>query len=169
MDHEVETRGGIYYYGYRHYSPELGRWLSRDPIAERGGINLYGFCYNNAVAWYDVFGKQPAGETSPTTLPGSTPIGTKPNSNCLGLACQAGGPAHRNPGESNNDMMKRLGCGEPVDCNAACPDGKHKVALYTEKDKDETPSMRQLNRSREAPGHRKQEMVEQFGRLSQTK
>jgi RHS repeat-associated protein len=56
MDHEVETRGGIYYYGYRHYSPELGRWLSRDPIGERGGVNLYAMVGNDAVNWWDVLG-----------------------------------------------------------------------------------------------------------------
>ena len=26
---------------YRAYDPDLGRWLSRDPIGERGGINIY--------------------------------------------------------------------------------------------------------------------------------
>ena len=29
---------GLYYYGYRYYSAELGRWLSRDPIGEIGGV-----------------------------------------------------------------------------------------------------------------------------------
>jgi RHS repeat-associated protein len=56
MDHEVETRGGIYYYGYRHYSPELGRWLSRDPIAENGGVNLYAMVGNDAVNRWDLLG-----------------------------------------------------------------------------------------------------------------
>ncbi|MBK8271415.1 MAG: hypothetical protein IPK83_25085 [Planctomycetes bacterium] len=28
---------GLYYYGYRYYSPRLGRWVNRDPIEERGG------------------------------------------------------------------------------------------------------------------------------------
>ena len=27
----------LYYYGYRYYNPELGRWINRDPIGERGG------------------------------------------------------------------------------------------------------------------------------------
>jgi len=27
---------GYYYYGHRYYSPELGRWMSRDPIGEVG-------------------------------------------------------------------------------------------------------------------------------------
>ncbi len=33
-------------YQYRKYNPELGRWLSRDPIEEKGGVNLYVFCGN---------------------------------------------------------------------------------------------------------------------------
>ncbi len=32
---------GLYYYGYRFYEPELGRWFNRDPIEEEGGLNLY--------------------------------------------------------------------------------------------------------------------------------
>ena len=31
----------LVYYNYRHYSPSLGRFLSRDPIEEQGGLNLY--------------------------------------------------------------------------------------------------------------------------------
>jgi len=29
---------GLYYYGYRYYSPTTGRWPSRDPIGERGSL-----------------------------------------------------------------------------------------------------------------------------------
>ncbi len=29
------------YYGLRYYSPDLGRWINRDPIEEEGGTNLY--------------------------------------------------------------------------------------------------------------------------------
>jgi len=53
---EVDPHSGLYYYGYRWYAPNLQRWLSRDPIAERGGINLYGFVGNDAVNGVDPFG-----------------------------------------------------------------------------------------------------------------
>ena len=44
---------GLYYYGYRYYDPETGRWLNRDPIEERGGVNLYGFVGNDPVGRID--------------------------------------------------------------------------------------------------------------------
>ena len=36
-----------------HYSPSLGRFLSRDPIAEQGGLNLYAFVQNNPNVFFD--------------------------------------------------------------------------------------------------------------------
>lgn len=45
-------------YGYRHYSAKLGRWPSRDPIGEAGGINLYGFVGNDPVNRVDPHGLQ---------------------------------------------------------------------------------------------------------------
>jgi RHS repeat-associated protein len=36
----VDEETGLVYYGYRWYHPELGRWLSRDPIGEARIRNL---------------------------------------------------------------------------------------------------------------------------------
>ena len=47
---------GAYDYGERLYSPELRRWLSRDPIEEEGGANLYAMCGNDAVNLVDMLG-----------------------------------------------------------------------------------------------------------------
>jgi RHS repeat-associated protein len=47
---------GLVYYGYRYYSPEMGRWMSRDPIGEKGGVNLYGMLGNDAVDRTDYLG-----------------------------------------------------------------------------------------------------------------
>ncbi|MGF0069809.1 RHS repeat-associated core domain-containing protein, partial [Candidatus Spyradosoma sp. SGI.093] len=40
---------GLVYYNYRHYSPALGRFLSRDPIEEQGGRNLYAISENEPI------------------------------------------------------------------------------------------------------------------------
>ena len=49
---------GWYYYGYRYYDPQTGRWPSRDPIQERGGVNLYGFVGNDGVGLIDYLGNE---------------------------------------------------------------------------------------------------------------
>ena len=41
---------------YRAYNPALGRWLSRDPIGERGGLNLYGYVFNSPIQLIDRLG-----------------------------------------------------------------------------------------------------------------
>jgi hypothetical protein len=45
------------YYGYRYYSPTLGRWINRDPIGEFGGMNLYAIVDNAAVNSVDPVGR----------------------------------------------------------------------------------------------------------------
>ena len=46
----------LVYYGYRFYSPTLGRWLTRDPIEEAGGFNIYAIGKNNVINEYDLLG-----------------------------------------------------------------------------------------------------------------
>lgn len=68
----------VSYYGYRYYDPKLGRWLSRDRIGERGGLNLYGFLGNDGVSFYDLLGlfERPNESTPlpPITNPDDNPV-----------------------------------------------------------------------------------------------
>ncbi len=54
----LDAETGYYDYGYRYYSPQIGRWLSKDPIEEQGGVNLYAFSDNCAVNRNDMMGLQ---------------------------------------------------------------------------------------------------------------
>ncbi len=47
---------GLVYYNYRYYSPELGRWLNRDPIGEKGGVGSYVFVDNSPPIFVDWLG-----------------------------------------------------------------------------------------------------------------
>ncbi|MBT9592352.1 RHS repeat domain-containing protein [Akkermansia muciniphila] len=52
MDDEL----GLIYYNYRHLNPHDGRWISRDPIMEQGGWNLYSYIYNSPTISNDIIG-----------------------------------------------------------------------------------------------------------------
>jgi RHS repeat-associated protein len=42
-----DPESGLLYYGFRYYNPNTGRWPSRDPLEENGGLNLLGFVSND--------------------------------------------------------------------------------------------------------------------------
>ena len=47
-----------YYWKNRFYDPSPGRWLSRDPAEESGGLNLYGFVGNDPLDFIDMDGME---------------------------------------------------------------------------------------------------------------
>ncbi len=54
--HYTHAKSGLVLAPYRAYDAGLGRWLSRDPIAENGGINLYGYVGGDPANRYDLLG-----------------------------------------------------------------------------------------------------------------
>lgn len=52
----LATQANAIMYFARPYDPNLQRWLTRDPLGERGGLNLYGFTLNNPNTWVDPYG-----------------------------------------------------------------------------------------------------------------
>ena len=70
---------GVEVYGFRYYDPGTGRWVSRDPIGEKGGKNLYGMLGNDSLNRLDVLGL--AGISLPARRP-----------NCLVKLRQMHGP-----------------------------------------------------------------------------
>ncbi|MEJ1974196.1 MAG: RHS repeat-associated core domain-containing protein [Lacunisphaera sp.] len=54
----TDSETGWVYYGLRYYSPSLGRFINKDPIEEKGGLNLYAFCGNNCVNHWDYLGRE---------------------------------------------------------------------------------------------------------------
>ena len=58
---ELDGSIGLNYYGYRFYSPAMGRWVNRDLIEEQGGINLKEFVRNDSINHIDFLGLATAG------------------------------------------------------------------------------------------------------------
>ena len=54
----VDEETGLGYWGYRYYSYDLGRWVSRDPKEEDGGFNLYAYVNNGSQERFDSLGLQ---------------------------------------------------------------------------------------------------------------
>jgi len=54
---EIDVESGFNYYRARYYSPEIGRFISEDPIGFEGGTaNLYGYVDNNPFNFIDPLG-----------------------------------------------------------------------------------------------------------------
>jgi len=55
----TKSASGVRYYGFRYYNANIGRWISKDPIEEQGGLNLYGMVSNDVVNRWDYLGLSP--------------------------------------------------------------------------------------------------------------
>jgi RHS repeat-associated protein len=53
---ENDAASNLYYYRARYYSPQLGRFISEDPIGLNGGINAYEYASGNPIDLRDPLG-----------------------------------------------------------------------------------------------------------------
>jgi RHS repeat-associated protein len=107
----------VSFYGYRWYDPLTGRWPSRDPIEERGGLNLYGFVENNTLNQWDLLGL-----IGPVPVPFFPPL---PNfTGVIGIAC--------NPGEVKFKDVKTVKCKMADGCKGTKKQGDKHVCKESE-------------------------------------
>jgi len=53
---ELDRETGLMFYRARYYSPQMGRFLSEDPIGLKGGKNIYVYARNNPLTYRDPSG-----------------------------------------------------------------------------------------------------------------
>ena len=54
--HTWDAALGMYHTAFRHYSPGMARWMSRDPLGMVDGPNLYGYVGGDPVNFWDLLG-----------------------------------------------------------------------------------------------------------------
>jgi RHS repeat-associated protein len=69
---------------YRLYNPQLGRWISRDPLGEEGGMNLYGYVGNDPANAVDPLGLDAEIDVYRTSLTSSASVMVFENGRYLG-------------------------------------------------------------------------------------
>ncbi|MGI6320321.1 MAG: RHS repeat domain-containing protein [Bacteroidales bacterium] len=56
---ELDEETGLYYYGARYYTPELGIWLSVDPLSDKyPSMSAFMYCAGNPVVLVDPDGRE---------------------------------------------------------------------------------------------------------------
>jgi len=99
-------------YEYRAYSPSLGRWLSRELVAELGARDLYVVGGNRAVGGFDALGLQVRASTTCGASP-TRPF-MEPVAPCASADVPCRGRAHpRFPQHAARDSgLESLRCGD---------------------------------------------------------
>jgi len=69
-----ENETGVLHYEMRPTRLDIGHWLNRDPIGERGGLNLYGFVGNNPITKTDKLGLASCRWGNCDIIPPSSPL-----------------------------------------------------------------------------------------------
>lgn len=52
----MDDKSGLFYMRARYYDPEVGRFITKDPIGFDGGVNLYGYVGENPINFIDPSG-----------------------------------------------------------------------------------------------------------------
>jgi RHS repeat-associated protein len=81
----ADARTGLHYNTFRYYDPDVGRFISADPIGLRGGANLYAYG-PNSTGWIDPLGW--AGD--PVNATHITYVGVKDGKPYVGYASKPG-------------------------------------------------------------------------------
>jgi RHS repeat-associated protein len=83
--HYHHQPSGLHLVLYRVYDADLGRWISRDPIGEAGGINIYAYVGDNPVTWIDPLGLEADIYVIRTSRDSPTVVNVFENATTLGI------------------------------------------------------------------------------------
>ncbi|MDD0808738.1 PAAR domain-containing protein [Curvibacter sp. RS43] len=107
MDQPIRMQGqqrdqetGLFYNRYRYYVPQMGRYVTQDPVGLVGGINIYLYVDGNPPRYYDPLGLDPwaRDNTDPWyPLESKPPFPSRPDGQPWGWGCGDKDTDHRVP------------------------------------------------------------------------
>ena len=118
--------------GYRAcgYKTASGRpkWLSRDPLGEEGGLNLYSYTVDNPISWFDPFGLAPG---DPYKTPDTAAIQAEKDINPTSIKenTEYAGMIYKNPDGSYSYTSPNRGT-TATSNPGSCPVGKKRYGSY---------------------------------------
>ncbi|MES2272590.1 MAG: RHS repeat-associated core domain-containing protein [Chlamydiota bacterium] len=104
----VDQEIGLIYFGKRYYDPEIGRWISPDPIGAIDGPNLYAFVHNNPIKYVDYFGLSSTIDTNCDCTQHHHPGWHYADRDCVCI-CGRNGALVRYPGKIGIELASILG------------------------------------------------------------
>ncbi len=132
----------LIYFGLQFYQPQLGRWLTPDPLYFEDGPNLYAYLKNNPFTHFDPYGLEGIswadssmdfGKAFLSSYPKSTidPIGACVNANCYPTgAAYWGEMAGRTAGILTNVLFWEYAAAKTgSECALGC--GNYVVKIYS--------------------------------------
>ena len=127
---------------FRAYDPNLGRWISRDPIMEKGGANLYAFTLNSPINLIDPFGLCDVQTDVPKPRVGgpTIPINT-PDLGPINIPIYGPYIPGNNPSDPNSPILNPLGPNPPItdDDPGTLPQNLPTTVIYDQPIKYVTP------------------------------
>jgi RHS repeat-associated protein len=107
----TDSETGFVYFGRRYYDPQLGKWLTMDPLGLKAGPNLYAYVLNNPLTHIDLYGleDEPTADRSIWDRVGD--VASDVCRRVRDIACKVGEEiVHNLPhiGSFNNDVEDKL-------------------------------------------------------------
>jgi RHS repeat-associated protein len=99
---EFDPETSLYHYRARYYDPNIGRFLSEDPVGFGGGTNFYSYVLNNPVLFND-----PYGLWRNTGRPAKPKLNTIVCNGLDGIRVQIGSPGTPEQANCYGDCMRQ--------------------------------------------------------------
>lgn len=106
---------GLYYYRARYYSPQLTKFVSKDPIGLNGGANLFSYVFSNPINYIDPTGLD---STTVINITGGRSMFFGPTNGNWGGMCWSGG--QYSCGRDDRGNQRTNGTAPPLDSGDIC-------------------------------------------------